>query len=114
VKELVVTVHANGSLETLLKDGVFDTRQFGDRKIERVSVIEHDESTQHFYIKWLKGPYAGMCHTFAMATKLLGASEWRHITTGGQTIASFETYDDAVEHEIACVNALRLAGHSFA
>lgn len=91
---IVVSCFGDGSVETLLKDGVFDTRAvFGatSRKVERVSEILPTGDGMRFFIRWLRGPLAG--------------------TDGAET---FPTYEAAVEAEVAAINAARLAGISFA
>jgi len=101
--QLVITCHANGSVETLLKDKVIDTRIFGRRHIERLTEIRHFEmadlpdADQKFYVKWLKGP---------------NAPDTLNDDSGNTRM--FDTYEQAVAAEIAAVNAMRLKGVSFA
>lgn len=92
--DIVVSCRPDGSVETVLKDKLFDTREvYGvtSRKINRISEILPTEDGMRFYIRWLRGPLAG--------------------TTGE---ATFESYEAAVEAEVAAINELRLAGTSFA
>jgi hypothetical protein len=89
---IVVTCHADGSVETVLKDQVFDVRQvFGvtSRKIDRISEILPTDDGMHFYVRWLRGPRVG------------------HYS------ARFPTYEAAVTAEVEAINADRLHGHSF-
>lgn len=91
---IVVSCHPDGTVETVLKDQLFDTREvFGvtSRKINRISEILPTEDGMRFYIRWLRGPLAG--------------------TTSQDTFASYET---AVEAEVKAINAMRLSGTSFA
>lgn len=89
--KLVVTIHPDGSVETLLKDKLFDTRVFGaERKIERLSEVVPNEDGHLFFVKWLKGPMAGTC------------------------VGPFESYEDGVDYEVATVNMQRQQGYSFA
>jgi len=97
MRQLVVTFHPNGTVETLLKDTVLDTRIFGRREIKRVSEVLPTDDGEEFFIRWLRGPKAGEVE--------------RH---EDGTTAFFHTYEAAVDQEIAAVNAMRLAGHSFA
>lgn len=94
MNRLVVTCHPNGSLQTTLKDKVFNTAKFGKREIERVSQIRFNSITQRFVIEWLKGPRKGC-------------------TEAGWDKEGFETYDEAVEFEVDQINIMRLIGHSF-
>lgn len=98
MNRLVITCHADGSVETLLKGSVFDTRQLGERKIERITIIEWSTTYQLFYIKWLKGPKAGE------------VEGW----TPNSVAKFFETYEEAVSYEVEQVNKMRLEGVSFA
>jgi hypothetical protein len=101
MKENVLVFNPDGSIEHTLKDSFLDTRGLGPRKIERLSSVEFDEARQKFFIKWLKGPLAGeieCVNYFGLQTCV----PW-----------TFDTYEEAVEHEIKRVNALRLAGWSF-
>lgn len=113
---LVVTCHPDGSVETLLKDKVLDTRMFGEtRRIERVSEILPTDDGQMFYVRWLKGPLIGSreydlggCKSHMVHRTNRSVSCWED----GETIF-FDSYEAGVEFEIATVNAFRLAGHSF-
>ena len=109
---LVFTIGATGSIEGLLKDKVLNTADMGDRKIERITMIEHDEGNQKFYIKWLTGPYAGRKHSLDMDQELFPVPGYYRETTSPY-YHFFDKYDDAVDHEIKCVNKLRERGVSF-
>lgn len=90
---IVVSCRPDGSVETVLKDQLFDTREvFGvtSRKIDRISEILPTDDGMRFYIKWLRGPHAG--------------------TDSTETYAS---YEGAVSAEVDAINAARLAGASF-
>lgn len=111
---LVITFHHDGSVETLLKDKVFDTRVFGGRKIERVSEILPTDDGQLFFVKWLRGPLANASvEVPTVCSSVVRANHGISCYYNGDTIF-FETYEEAVDHEIACVNELRLSGYSFA
>ncbi len=91
--DIVITCHPDGSLETVLKDSVFDTRAvFGieARKIDRISEILPTSDGMRFFIRWLRGPEAG--------------------TDSAET---FPSYEGAVTAEVAQINAARLAGASY-
>ncbi len=90
---MVIVIDANGSVEHTLKDSFFDTRFLGERTITRLSEVLFDERAQQFYIKWLQGPNAGN-------TEL--------DSDGGTRM--FDTYEDAVSHEILTLNNQRSAG----
>lgn len=90
---IVVSCRPDGSVETVLKDQMFDTREvFGvsSRKIDRISEILPTDDGMNFYIKWLRGPSAG--------------------TNSAETYPSYEA---AVTAEVDAINAARLAGASF-
>lgn len=90
MSKIVIAIKPDGSVEHLLKDRLFDSRFLGARQIERLSEVLPNEDGQLFFVKWLRGPMAGM-------------------RTG-----PFETYDDAVDYEVATVNMQRRNGYSFA
>lgn len=92
----VVSFMPNGSAQSTLKDSVFDTRFLGSRRIERVSEITFNQEVQKFYIFWLKGPRAGTIESNKDGVPLY-----------------FDTYDSAVEFEVASINCLRLIGGNF-
>lgn len=110
MSKIVVTCHPNGSVETLLTS-VLDTRKLGHRQIDRITIIEFDEVGQDFHIQWLKGPYAGHAHDTVMDCNILKNSPLPRPSQ--RAIMVFDTYEEAVAHEIECVNALRLQGISF-
>ena len=89
MSKMVIAFKTDGSIEHLLKDRVFDTRFLGDRKIERVSEVTPNEDGHLFFVRWLQGPMSGT------------------------RVGPFETYDDAVDYEVASVNLQRREGESF-
>jgi hypothetical protein len=111
--KLVITVHPNGAVETLLKDKVFDTRVLGDRKIERLSEVLPTDDGQRFYVRWLRGPLVGdalvRVPTLSVNRAINSVSCW----PSGETFYAC-SYEDAVEFEVATVNELRMHGYSFA
>lgn len=91
---IVVSCHQDGSVETVLKDQLFDTREVfsaTSRQIERISEILPTDDGMRFYIKWLRGPM-----------------------TGQRSIDDFADYETAVMAEVERINNCRLTGHSFA
>lgn len=113
--QLVITCHPDGSVETLLKDKVFDSRKLADsRKVERLSEVLPTEDGQHFFIRWLKGPLVGnSCITLnnkpVSSLNSISVSEG----SGFWEKQLFDSYEQAVEYEVYTVNALRLKGHTF-
>jgi hypothetical protein len=120
--KIVIAIDKDGRIETLLKDSVFDTRVFSDtRKIERLSEVIPTDDGQQFFIRWLKGPRSLKClcmltrpaNQLAQEPGFKGAADLGYeVTEEGQTMY-FDTYEEAVAHEVATVNELRLQGHSF-
>ncbi|MET4190655.1 MULTISPECIES: hypothetical protein [unclassified Bradyrhizobium] len=115
--KIVVTIHPNGSLETILKDQVFDTRVFGDRQIERLSEVLPTDDGRSFYVRWLQGPLSetGPLVGFNARECAPGYYSNRCIACwdNGETLY-FASYEAAVEYEVMAVNDLRKRGHSFA
>jgi hypothetical protein len=108
--KLVYRIDANGNVEGLLKDTAIDSRIFaGRREIHRITLIEHDPDEQKFHIQWLAGPFKGQYHD-----NVIDASIFDRPTEGDPLKDMlFDTYEEAVEHEIRCVNALRHKGENF-
>ena len=106
---IVVACNPDGSIETLLRDKEFDTSQLGHREIGRVSEVLFDDLQQKFYIRWLRWPFSGKI-------------EGRHSTQAVppedacsvRGVLFFDTYEDAVTHEINRVNGMLKEGISFA
>lgn len=116
-RSLVLDFRADGSVECLLKDKVFDTRFLSDtRKIERVSEIVPTDDGQKFFIRWLLGPLVKANETLGRSAEgrsiRFYSSHGLSCEPNGETLY-FDTYEDAVAEEIRTVNALRLAGISF-
>lgn len=91
--QLVVSCRPDGSVETVLKDSLFDTRKvFGvtTRKIDRISEILPTKDGMRFFIRWLRGPWAGT-----------------------ESMPLYDSYEAAVEAEVEAINHLRLNGASF-
>ena len=116
-KTHTVNVFPDGSTE-FTRSPVM-SKVFGDGgDMVRVSDIRKINGQPYYYIHWLKGPFAGLAHTWnalrACTTntpnlRLLG------VPTGASLddIVLFSSYEDAVDHEIAMLNAMRVKGVSF-
>jgi hypothetical protein len=91
MKHMVISYLADGSVEHILKDSFFKPgNDEQPRRIERLSEILPTDDGRGFYVHWLMGPLAGITE-----------------------IMQYESYEEAVEHEIACVNSMRLCGYTF-
>lgn len=126
--KMVVSFTPDGKVEHLLKDGFFQMP--GNRKVERVSTIQHSPEEQRFFIRWLMGPFAadreplgrgtlttGMCNVCGVDPIAMGLHIYcadKDIDAGDDRVILFNTYEQAVEVEIAMVNAMRIAGVVFA
>lgn len=109
-KKLVIQFHPDGTVETLLKASVIDLRVLGHQSVDRVSEVLFDEDEQKFYIRWLKGPLAAS-PVACVHTGFYSVHFVQYELDGPKL---FDTYEQAVECEIATVNAMRLDGVSFA
>lgn len=105
--QYVYSFTPDGAVHGLLNDKVLDTRIFGERSVERITLIEHHNGNQKFYIRWLKGPWAGCVHVAAIERDIL------YISQQAFGVVQFDTYEEAVQHEIKCVNELRRRGVDF-
>ncbi len=113
MQKLVMTFHANGTMETL-RSKVFDPRILGNAEVERISSIEFSSDHQQFYVKWLKGPLSNEAageRPGAQGGNLFSNDAVACDETGEWLL--FDTYEAGVEYEIAAVNHMRLRGASF-
>jgi len=93
---------------------------FGDGgDMVRVSDIKKVSGQPYYYIYWVKGPFAGQNHTWNLARSCTANTpnlKLPRIPTGLAALDDlvlFNSYEDAVTHEIAMLNAMRLKGVSF-
>jgi hypothetical protein len=110
--KLVVAFHADGTVESLLKDKVFDTRVLGNRQIERLSEVLPTDDGQKFFIRWLKGPLFDTSTGGSASVDCFYSNGNVQCHGDGETMY-FDSYEEAVECEVSTCNALRLLGHSF-
>lgn len=118
VRQQVVTVSPDGVVSGLqVKKGRgLDLRSFGRAEIERVSEIQWSDEHQGWYVNIIAGPFAGRILTFTM---------WRGVepesffpkqvrsyfrVSGLDGVPVFDEYEDAVEAEIAFLDAARRRG----
>lgn len=101
-------------------------------KVRRMSEILFDDSMQLFYIKFLRGPFAGCVFVWSQPEWVQGpeqdiASHWMAFVAEHSPglkplmliaidpmprLVCFETYEDAVKVEIAFIDYLREQGFS--
>lgn len=116
----VISVDAFGEVQHTLKDSVLKL-PIGTRLVHRVSEIKHDYDTDHFVIRWLRGPYKATFIHSGLHYRQIAEELYVSYTDAIQEVrtASFDplllfpTYEDAVAHEVACLNAMRLRGIRF-
>jgi hypothetical protein len=94
----------------------------GKTVMERVTDIKQHE-TGNFYIHWLLGKFAGQGHTynnfieysdyFKISEKCLDAL-YSSMVGLEYEVMLFDTYENAVAHEIDMLAAMRRAGETFA
>jgi hypothetical protein len=117
---IIMVFHNDGTVEFTRNPKLypfFDGR--GD--MQRISEIRKEEYGPKYYIEWLRGKWAGAKHTRTIArnyftpdTILNSHAEKfspEHMLPGNPML--FDTYEDAVLHEVAMLNAMRLAGDTF-
>lgn len=107
--EQVITIAPDGSIETLRQkkgQGV-DLRAFGEVQMERVSEVLLDEDKQEFYVRFLKGPLAGL----EVSEGLYGLiAETDFVLSKADERKLFPDYEDAVQAEILIWNFVSLNG----
>lgn len=98
----VVTVSPDGEIVTLDRRGRgLDLRCLGRVTVERASVVEFDEESQHWFVRFLVAPFRD---------RRLGPGLWRELgkEVPGPEPALFATYAEAVAAEIDFLEEARL------
>lgn len=109
---LVFAFHPDGHIEYTRTSRI---TLFGGRgSMERVTDIYKFRETSLYYICWLLGPYKRMAHTVSMAESYSVPVPPRPATDQIESaVITFETYEEAVQHELQMLNAMRRAGVMF-
>ena len=113
----VITVHSDGKISGLqVKKGRgLDLRSFGPAKIVRASEIVWDEDNQAWAVEIMDAPgFEDLkgCRLTHRSAAMIGLELTKALPPlpGDYPVALFEHYEDAVEFEIAYLDAHRLAG----
>lgn len=89
----------------------------GEGVMQRVTDIKKLDGDNIYFIHWMQGPYAGFDHTKDMAERYVDISDLPAIqptgTKGLGKFLYFETYQAAIDHEVAVLNAMRKEGVRF-
>lgn len=106
---IVMVFTADGTVEFTRSPKLYEFFD-GRGEMERISDIQKDLQHNGYYIRWLKGPNADRNHTYGMsiALGLLGA-----VYHSVESVIMFDTYEEAVEHEVRVLNAMRKQGVLF-
>src|SRR4051812_22260989 len=102
--KMSISVFPDGHVEHTLRDKVLKLSSLGPRSIERMSEILFDEEKQSFYIRLLKGPYAGVLVNAPMlVAAILGTDPFissipRHLSMTNATVW-YPDYESAVADE---------------
>ena len=119
VKGQVITISPDGVISGLqVKKGRgVDLRSFGPASIKRVSEIAFDDEAQLWYVSIIDGPFKGNALTIRMWSDTVSAGGWvepkgLRMPDGWKpdSVMTFLDYDEAVEAEIAFLNAARSQG----
>lgn len=84
----------------------------GRGEMVRVTDIRKKPDANEFYIHWMQGPYAGVDHTYGMSAAA-GVIIDSAVMLTKDEVMTFPTYEAAVDHEVAVLNAYRRQGVSF-
>jgi hypothetical protein len=120
---IVLAFHPDGEIEyTRNKEFMpFD----GMGVMQRVTEITKDPYANHYYIRWMRGPWMDCFHTRLIARHYFTPEELHDLEAEGKCPKfspehmraydpmRFESYEDAVLHEVACLNQMRRMGVSF-
>lgn len=117
MKTQLISIDPFGGVESLQFKGTgIDLRDMGNARIERVSDIVFDETTQRWQIKLLLGECAGELVPGALVSAALShaeAEDMPHTSFEWELagpLAAFREYDDAVAAEVLVVQWARLTG----
>lgn len=105
---MVLSFEPNGSVE-YTRDNRLADLWGGEGNMVRVSDIQKMPERNEYYIKWLRGPYAGQDHVYDIAIQYGLAED----DVSPCSIVLFATYELAVEHEVSILNAMRKTGVLF-
>jgi hypothetical protein len=107
--EHVISIDENGELQSLMhKKGMgIDLREFGDAEIERVSLVEFDNTEKKFFVRFLKGPLADRVLTYPLYAAATGTPVK---FLNSQPVMFFDDYEDGVAAEVRVLDALRKRG----
>lgn len=120
----VITVHGDGAMEFTRNRTLMDA--FGHHgTMERVTEISKVPDEPLYYIKWLMGPFAATGHPADVRTgHHTLQTEWAifkdrkvpdNASIDAETgVLRFPSYEEAVAHEVECLNRMREFGVSFA
>lgn len=105
MSEQVIFIDEIGGVSSLdFKGRGIDLRQLGEARIERTTEILWNQGAQKWYIKYLTGRKSGTLATVGDWT-LFGNGSAVIFGEDGELL--FDEYDEAVQHEIVLVQAMR-------
>lgn len=106
----VITFKPNGSIEFTRSSEplITDLEQHGRKSVKRMTEILFSEEDQKYYIVWTAGPFS-----YRNILSVVGYTLDPEGNLEPENIKLFETYEQAVEYEIAMVDYLRLHGLVF-
>lgn len=107
VQPIVLSFSPTGNVEYTRNTAFqpFDGR--GD--MQRVTDIQKRPDAPLYFIHWMLGPNAGRDHTYGMSTAYGVLSTCPAV----EQVMLFNSYEEAVAHEVTVLNAMRKAGVSF-
>lgn len=104
---IVLSFHPDGEIE-YTRNSQFTPFE-GRGEMQRVTDIRKEPDGNQFYIHWMLGPCAGVDHTYGMSIAVGVISTCPAV----ELVMKFPTYEDAVNHEVAVLNAMRRKGIRF-
>lgn len=105
---------SDGSIE-FTRNKALDGMFGGVGVMERVTDIKKLPNDPLFYIKWLMGPYAGKSHDVSCHMEVFDPQPMAFLGRVDSNTGTlmFYSYEDAVNYEIVCLNAMREKGIVF-
>jgi hypothetical protein len=111
-KPITLSFHDNGVVEWTRTPHF--TPFNGEGEMQRVTDIGKKPDEAKYFITWKLGIFAGHEHCYGMAARFDNGSDVGYSLSGNHDdTVLFNSYEEAVSHEIDMLNAMRKAGETF-
>lgn len=111
--KIAIAFHADGTIEYTRTKAL--TLFGGSGTMQRVTDIKKVPTASLYYIYWMLGPHTGHSANLEQHKKYIGQAKPEVCVKIDDNTGTFyfNSYEDAVSHEIEMLNAMRKAGVRF-